>query len=137
MQSLFWGLDYAAPLVILQAVFLFIWFARLNFLSRFINWCATSCFAIFLIHMHPKANIAEFGYYNYTESLYSLPIFEHVWKLALLMFVVFFGSILIDKFRILISSVCYKALLWIISRTKIDKTDILSYIPNLVNNGRL
>lgn len=137
MQSLFWGLDYAAPLVILQAVFLFIWFARLNFQSRFINWCAASCFAIFLIHMHPKLKYTEIGYYSYTESLYSLSLFEHLWKLAILMFVVFFGSILIDKFRILISSVCYKVFLWIIAKLKIDKTNILSYVPNLVDNGRL
>ena len=135
MQSIPWGLSYAAPLVIIQAAFLFIWFARLKFQSRFVNWCAASCLSIFLIHMHPT--IKEIGYYGYTESLYTLPIFEHVWKLALLMFVVFFGSILIDKVRILISSLCYKLLIWMMSKTKISDTNILSYIPNIVNHDRL
>lgn len=133
MQSLPWGLSYAAPLVILQAVFLFIWFARLKIQSRFINWCAISCLSIFLIHMHPA--IKEIGYYGYTESLYSLPVVEHVWKLALLIFVVFGGSILVDKIRILISSICFKILLWILSNTRLSNTNILSYIPNIINHG--
>ena len=133
MQKLPWGLSYAAPLVILQAVFLFICFARLKFHSRFINWCAASCLSIFLIHMHPA--IKEIGYYDYTESLYSLPVVEHVWKLALLIFVVFGGSILVDKIRILISSICFKILLWILSNTRLSNTNILSYIPNIINHG--
>jgi hypothetical protein len=135
MQSLPWGLDYAAPFVILQAVFLFIWFARLKFQSKIINWCAASCLSIFLIHMHPA--IKEIGYYNYTESLYSLPVLEHIWKLAFLMFVVFFGSILVDKIRILISSIVYKGLQWIISKSRLSNTNIESFIPNIVNHGRL
>jgi len=47
MNSIPWGLSYAAPLVILQAVFLFIWFARLKFQSKAVNWCAASCLSIF------------------------------------------------------------------------------------------
>jgi hypothetical protein len=133
MQSLPWGLSYAAPLVILQAEFLFIWFARLKFQSRLINWCAVSCLSIFLIHMHPA--IKEIGYYGYTESLYSLPVFEHIWKLSLLMLVVFFGSILIDKVRIFISSIVYRCLIWILSKLRLSNTSVLSYIPNIVNNG--
>ena len=130
MQSLPWGLDYAAPLVILQSIFLFIWFARLNFQSKFINWCAASCLSIFLIHMHPS--IKEIGYYSYTESLYSLPILEHIWKLALLMFVVFFGSIIVDKLRILVSSLIYKLLQIVVSLK--PNSVLLEYVPNLPTN---
>lgn len=133
MQSIPWGLDYAAPLVILQAVFLFILFARFKFQSRFVNWCAASCLSIYLIHMHPA--IKQIGYYNYTESLYSLPLFEHIWKLVFLIIVVFFGSILIDKVRIPISSLFYKLFVWFLNKTKISNTNILSYIPNQSNNG--
>lgn len=135
MQKLPWGLDYAAPLVMLQSVFLFICFARLNIQNKIINWCAVSCLSIFLIHMHPA--IKDIGYYNYTESLYSLPVLEHIWKLALLMFVVFFGSILIDKVRILISFVFYRFILWMVSMSKLSNSNIMSYIPNIVNNGWL
>jgi len=130
MQSLPWGLDYASPLVILQSIFLFIWFARLNFQSKVINWCAASCLSIFLIHMHPS--IKEIGYYSYTESLYSLPILEHIWKLALLMFVVFFGSIIVDKLRILISSLIYKLLQIVVSIK--PNSVLLEYVPNLPKN---
>lgn len=132
MQSLPWGLSYAAPLVILQAIFLFIWFARLKFQNKTINWCAASCLSIFLIHMHPA--IKEIGYYSYTESLYTLPVVEHIWKLALLMIVVFFGSIVVDKIRILISSIAYRFFLCIISKSKLSNNNIVSYIPNIVNN---
>lgn len=130
MQSVAWGLDYAAPLVILQAVFLVVWFARLEFQSKFVNWCAASTLSIFLIHMHPA--IKYIGYYGYTESLYSLSTMEHVWKLALLMITVFCGSIIIDKVRIAISTSVYRIFEWIISKTKIQNTNILSYIPNIV-----
>lgn len=128
MQALPWGLSYSAPLVILQAVFLFIWFARLSFQSRIVNWCAASCLSIFLIHMHPS--IKNIGYYDYTESLYALPTIEHVYKLAVLMGVVFFGSILIDKVRIIF----FQLLLKIVKRIfQIDgkKSNLfLEYIPN-------
>ena len=133
MQALPWGLSYAAPLVILQAAFLFIWFARMAFQSKIINWFAASCLSIFLIHMHPS--IKQIGYYNYTESLYSLPVMEHIWKLVVLIVVVFFGSILIDKVRIAISSLFYRFCLWILSVIKISNTNILAYIPNQVKNG--
>jgi hypothetical protein len=106
----FLGYDYAAPLVILQAVFLFIVFAKLKFSSKFINWCAASCFAIFLIHMHPT--IKQIGYYSFTENLYNYPVFQHIIILLGLMLAVFFGSILIDKLRIFISNRCY----WLLSK---------------------
>lgn len=132
MSTLPWGLDYASPLVILQAVFLFIWFARLKVQSKVVNWCATSCLSIFLIHMHPA--IKQIGYYGYTESLYLLPVFEHIGKLLLLMMIVFFGSILIDKIRIFISSLFYRFFFCIISIIKSSRPCVLSYIPNQVNN---
>ena len=96
---------YSAPLVILQAVMLFICFAKMNFCSKIINWCASSCFAIFLIHMHPT--IKEMGYYAFTRSLYELPVYKHILILTVLIIIVFCGSILIDKIRILFSDIIY------------------------------
>lgn len=64
----FIGYSYSAPLVILQAVFLFLAFAKMKFTSTIVNWCAASCFAIFLIHMHPT--IKEIGYYSFTTGLH-------------------------------------------------------------------
>lgn len=108
------ALNYANPLIILQAVFLFVAFARLNFQSSITNWLSSSCLAIFLIHMHPE--IKEVGYYAYTKSLYTLSLFEHVGILSVLIFSVFFGSILIDKVRIFLSDLCFNLIKEIASR---------------------
>lgn len=103
------GYSYASPLVILQAIFLFLIFAKMEFQSKFINWCSASCFAIFLIHMHPS--IKCIGYYAYSGSLYDQPVWKHVICLAILFIGVFSGSILIDKIRIFLSDLCYKLLI--------------------------
>lgn len=95
------ALNYANPFIVLQAIFLFVAFSRLNFQSSIINLLSSSCLAIFLIHMHPV--IKDIGYYAYTKSLYTLPILEHVWILLVLIISVFFGSILIDKVRLFLS----------------------------------
>ena len=102
------GYSYASPLIILQAVFLFLAFGKLNIQNRIINWCAASCFSIYLIHMHPA--IKEIGYYSFTRSLYQKPIFEHLLILCTLIFTVFFGSILVDKIRMILSRLCKKML---------------------------
>lgn len=102
---------YSSPFVIFQSVFLFVAFAKMRFSSKFINWCASSCFAIFLIHMHPT--IIEIGYYSFTRGLYDLPVLEHLLKLMALIATVFCGSILIDKIRIVCSYGCYYILKFI------------------------
>lgn len=111
------ALSYASPLIILQAMFLFIVFARMKFYSRGVNWLSASCLSIFLIHMHPA--IKEIGYYAYSKSLYHLPVLQHIGMLVLLMAGVFFGSILIDKLRIKISNLVYSELQWVGKNTKV------------------
>lgn len=130
MQGLFVGYSYAAPLVILQAIFLFLVFGRMHLSSKFINWCASSCLAIFLIHMHPA--IKEIGYYAITESLYHLPIWQHCIYLILLITLVFFGSILIDKIRIVLSDFVYLIMEKVsaLLPTKILSVD--TYIPQTI-----
>lgn len=105
-QSFILGYSYYSPLVILQSVFLFLAFGKLNFQNRAVNWCAASCFAIYLIHMHPA--IKEIGYYSFTRSLYQRPFFEHLLILCSLIIAVFIGSILVDKIRIIIYRLCKK-----------------------------
>lgn len=131
----FLGFSYSAPLVILQAVFLFLAFSRLDFSSRFINWCAASSFAIFLIHMHPT--IKHIGYYSYTRSLYQLNVWQHVLLLIILIISVFFLSILIDKVRIVISNLCLKLILHIKSLLPTKWFAIDTYLPKslkVINN---
>lgn len=122
MTRLVIAFSYSSPLVILQSVFLFLFFARMEFHSRIVNWAAESCLAIFLIHMHPA--IKQVGYYQYTEGLYLMPFFSHVGILIGLIFSVFIGSILIDKIRIMISDLIYNTLLRYLG-TKISKEMVL------------
>ena len=102
------GYSYASPFVILQAVFLFLLFSKINIQWKFVNWSAASCLAIFLIHMHPL--IKNIGYYDFTRSLYDKPFVEHCVALIILMCVVFCGSILVDKIRMVISECVYLVL---------------------------
>ena len=108
MQSFILGYSYSSPLVILQAVFLFLLFGKLNIQNRAINWCAASCLSIFLIHMHPT--IKEIGYYSFTRSLYQQSFLEHLLILCALIIAVFIGSILVDKIRMVVSFLCEKTL---------------------------
>ncbi|MBO7607678.1 MAG: hypothetical protein J6T28_08710 [Paludibacteraceae bacterium] len=99
------GYSYASPFVILQAVFLFLFFSKINIRGKFINWSAASCLAIFLIHMHPL--IKDVGYYAFTRSFYIEPFMEHCAILIFFICGVFCGSILVDKIRIVISECVY------------------------------
>lgn len=132
VQASLFGYNYAAPLVILQSVFLFLTFARMKFQNKVINWMSASCLSIFLIHMHPA--IKEIYYYNYTESLYTLPLLLHIVKLSLLIVVVFFGSILIDKIRICISNLLFR-LLHMIKRLLPQKIFVAdTFMPKSIKN---
>lgn len=132
MQSLFFGYNYSAPLVIIQAVGLLLFFGRMQIserLSKIINWCSSSCLAIFLIHMHPS--VKEF-YYKFTEELYDKPYWEHVCILLLLFLCVFIASILFDKIRILISNIVYNIVLrlWEIFPLRLRTFD--TYCPKVI-----
>lgn len=107
MTSIPIGYSYNSPFVIFQSVFLFLCFARMSFTNRFVNWCANSCLAIFLIHMHPSVKQI---YYSYTESLYGKSLTEHIGLLCITFFAVFWGAIFIDKVRILLSVLLYRLL---------------------------
>lgn len=41
---------YSSPFVVLSALSLLLYFSKINLQSRFVNWCANSCFAIYLLH---------------------------------------------------------------------------------------
>lgn len=52
---LFSFVSYSSPIVIIASVFLFLFFSRINIksLEKFINWGASSMFAVIMIHVHP------------------------------------------------------------------------------------
>lgn len=41
---------YSSPFVVLSALSLLLYFSEIKLQSRFVNWCASSCFAIYLLH---------------------------------------------------------------------------------------
>lgn len=49
--------SYINPVVILASVFLLLFFSKLRFTNRLVNWIASSCFAVFLLHTN--VNLCE------------------------------------------------------------------------------
>lgn len=125
MSGLVLAYSYASPFVIIQAIGLFLVFARTEIQSKLINWAAASCLSIFLIHMHPA--IKHIGYYKFTDDLYNKPVLEHLALLVFLIFIVFCGSIIIDKIRIYVSNKIYN-LLGLIANTYYGKNSFYSLI---------
>lgn len=60
---------YVNPLVIMSALSLLLYFNGLKLKSKFINWCAASSFAIFLLHTNP--NICEPYFKPFIIRLYN------------------------------------------------------------------
>jgi len=89
---------YSSPFVIIPSVMMVLLFAKISIQSKMINWLASSCFAIYLIHQHLMvrpyyceacANIFE----TYSGFAY--------WGLIILFLIaVGLGCILIDKIRV-------------------------------------
>lgn len=47
-------INYIAPTTILIAIFTLLMFSKMKIKSKFINWVAASCFAVFLLHTSPS-----------------------------------------------------------------------------------
>lgn len=125
------GFSYTSPFIILQAVLLFLCFARFSLSSKIVNWCAVSCLSIFLIHMHP---VVKNYYYSFTESLYDLNPIVHISVLLLFIASVFIGCILIDKVRIFISDLIYVLLSKIKDLLPERLFKLETYLPLVVKN---
>jgi len=96
---------YSNPLVVIQATIGFLFFAHLKIKSVIINYISISALSVYLIHMHPA--VKEY-YYDYCQSLYTLSPPDHYLKLVFLLVGVFIASIIVDKFRILMTDCLYK-----------------------------
>jgi surface polysaccharide O-acyltransferase-like enzyme len=102
--------NYASPTTIIGSLFFFLAFTKFKFHSRFINWCAISCFAAYILHQQFDAKF----YYNVLfQHLYNIVPLSLFWPSAILVvLVIFMICILIDKIRIVV----YNELLKIFSR---------------------
>ena len=93
--------SYVNPLVIMSALMLLLWFNGLEIKSKFINWCAASSFAIFLLHTNP--NICEPYYTPMVRKLYSIYNgAECIFSILGFIILVAVLAILIDQIRKLI-----------------------------------
>lgn len=95
---------YVNPLNIIGATALVLFFSKLKIQSKFINWVATSCFAVYLFHMHfcirdYYIETAKGIFDNYSGMAY-------VMHISLMIVVFFIIPILLDKVRIF----CFNAL---------------------------
>lgn len=96
----FWGKNlffYNNPLVVIQTIFIFLFFKQLKLQSSIINYCSSSVLAIYLFHMHPDI---KQHFYNYAESLYAYPPLIHTIWLLIIILSVFIIAIPIDRIRI-------------------------------------
>ena len=94
-----WNLSfpYCSPLLILNALLLFLIFSRVKIKSKSINWLSASVFAVYVIHQQPL--VLFIGIQPFIERIYELSN-SMVGVLSLVAFfslVVLFSSILIDK----------------------------------------
>lgn len=89
---------YINPLVIIESVALLLFFSKLKFTSRFINWVAASSFAVYLVHANPNILNSLFKdsilyyYSNYTGIQTILYVF-------VFLIIVFTVAVLLDQVR--------------------------------------
>ena len=100
----FWS--YISPTTITGALFLLLAFSKMNIQNnRFINWCGISCFAVFLMHMSPNTLWHFKDMFVLLHSTLSVCMYWIVTLLLLL--IIFFVSIIVDKIRILVWDFCW------------------------------
>lgn len=92
---------YICPLVIVGAMHLMLFFSKFSFRSRVVNWLAISAFAAYLTQSSsfigkPFYDEIILGWFN------NEPRSQFIIYTGLLVLAVFFGSIMIDKLRILL-----------------------------------
>ncbi len=95
---------YVNPFTILAALFLFLFFAKLEFYSKTINWIASSCFAVYLLH----TNTLVFDKFLITvQHLFANNRgIKALFLIFLFLVGVFIVSVLVDKVRL----ICWKCI---------------------------
>lgn len=91
--------SYSSPLVVIASFALFISFTKIKFTSKLINFIASSCFAVYLLHEH--TSISKSLYRPFINQLYfsNSPYISNVVDVLLWMLLVYFVAILLDKIR--------------------------------------
>ena len=88
---------YDSPLAIVAALYFLLFFSKLEINSRFVNWCAASAFAIYLIH---ENNLVAPHYNAIFERLGTVvPAWGYYPAMMLILLVFGFVCILVDQPR--------------------------------------
>ncbi len=103
--------DYTSILVIFASLYLLLFFSKLEFRNRFVNWVSGSAFAVYLIHCEPHVLPIFLKYSKEIFQEYSG--MQYLAVIAAFLMAVFMASVLLDKLRML----CWKPFAaWIDSR---------------------
>jgi hypothetical protein len=86
---------YCSPILILNAVLLFVVFSNISVNSKFVNVIASSMFAVYLLHCHPA--IIQIYQPIVCEWINTTPMSPYLTSIAASMLVMV-GSILVDMF---------------------------------------
>ena len=91
---------YSSPFVISAAVFFFLFFSKLSFKSKAVNWMACSTFSVYLIHLHPIV----FPYFLKATQYLSgvLSTFSYTCTILILAITLLLTCVVFDKLRIII-----------------------------------
>lgn len=97
---------YSCPLVIISAVYFMLIFTKIQFKSKFVNWVACSCFAVYLLHSSsflatPCYDKIILEWFNNLSTIQFL-----AYVIPFIVFV-FITAILLDKVRLVIWKLIY------------------------------
>ena len=90
--------SYISPTVVVSALYLLLYFTKIQFYSKFVNWVAASSFAAFLLHMH--LDIVDIYYRSVIQTIYAQ--FQGLTVLVLIsiyILSIFIIAILFDQLR--------------------------------------
>lgn len=93
--------SYSSPLMIISALYFFLFFTKLSIDSKIVNWISISCFAVYVVHCSPF--LFEFYYVNAIRYWHeNETIYIFLIHTSFLLVFYFLFSILLDKFRLIV-----------------------------------
>lgn len=99
-KAYMWLNSYVSPLVILETIYLALFFSKLSFRNNFVNWVASSCFAVYLVHC--SRNVLG-SYCDFIKTLHEQSnTATFLLYLTIFIVAVYMVSISLDKLRVLI-----------------------------------
>ena len=92
--------SYCSPFVVAAALFLFLFFSKQRFTSRFVNGIAHSSYAIYLFHVHPC--VLRVLLISTVSNILSLPAPAYAVLIPLLLVSFAASAVALDRIRILL-----------------------------------